>query len=87
MAERILIVDDEREIADLIGLYLENENFTVFITLAVKDGNVPCGFGNQPACAVRPLHHKHRATRKIVLPSYCLDVLLAGEPVEVHVYK
>ncbi len=30
MAERILIVDDEREIADLIGLYLENENFTVF---------------------------------------------------------
>ena len=26
MAEWILIVDDEREIADLIALYLENEN-------------------------------------------------------------
>ncbi|MDO4274370.1 MAG: VanR-ABDEGLN family response regulator transcription factor [Eubacteriales bacterium] len=30
MSERILIVDDEREIADLVALYLENENFTVF---------------------------------------------------------
>jgi two-component system response regulator VanR len=29
MAERILIVDDEREIADLVALYLENEGFTV----------------------------------------------------------
>lgn len=30
MSEKILIVDDEPEIADLITLYLENENFTVF---------------------------------------------------------
>ena len=30
MAERILIVDDEREIADLVALYLENEGFTVY---------------------------------------------------------
>ena len=37
MAERILIVDDEREIADLIGLYLENENFTVFKAYSGKD--------------------------------------------------
>ena len=29
MSEKILIVDDEREIADLVGLYLENENFIV----------------------------------------------------------
>ena len=29
MSEKILIVDDEREIADLVGLYLQNENFTV----------------------------------------------------------
>ena len=29
MAERILIVDDEREIADLVALYLENEGFSV----------------------------------------------------------
>lgn len=28
--EKILIVDDESEIADLIALYLENENFKVF---------------------------------------------------------
>ena len=30
MADRILIVDDEPEIADLISLYLQNENFVVF---------------------------------------------------------
>ncbi|MCI9075084.1 MAG: VanR-ABDEGLN family response regulator transcription factor [Dorea sp.] len=30
MADKILIVDDEQEIADLVELYLENENFTVF---------------------------------------------------------
>lgn len=30
MAENILVVDDEREIADLVALYLENENYTVF---------------------------------------------------------
>ena len=30
MAEKILIVDDETEIADLIEVYLENENYTVF---------------------------------------------------------
>ena len=30
MADKILIVDDEQEIADLVALYLQNENFTVF---------------------------------------------------------
>ncbi|MDR1322103.1 MAG: VanR-ABDEGLN family response regulator transcription factor [Gracilibacteraceae bacterium] len=30
MGDKILIVDDEREIADLIELYLQNENYTVF---------------------------------------------------------
>ena len=30
MSERILIVDDEAEIADLIELYLKNENYTVY---------------------------------------------------------
>ena len=29
MSDTILIVDDEKEIADLIAVYLENENFTV----------------------------------------------------------
>lgn len=30
MGEKILIVDDEREIADLVALYLQNENYTVY---------------------------------------------------------
>lgn len=30
MSEKILIVDDEHEIADLVALYLENENYTVY---------------------------------------------------------
>lgn len=30
MSEKILIVDDEAEIADLIEVYLKNENYTVF---------------------------------------------------------
>lgn len=29
MGETIFVVDDEQAIADLVGLYLENENFTV----------------------------------------------------------
>ena len=30
MSESIMVVDDEKEITDLVALYLENENFTVF---------------------------------------------------------
>ncbi len=30
MPDRILVVDDEHEITDLISLYLQNENYTVF---------------------------------------------------------
>ena len=30
MAERILILDDEQEIADLVELYLKNENYAVY---------------------------------------------------------
>lgn len=30
MSYNILVVDDEKEIADLVSVYLENENFTVF---------------------------------------------------------
>ena len=37
MAEKILIVDDEREIADLVALYLKNENFIVFPCYTAKD--------------------------------------------------
>lgn len=37
MSERILIVDDEKEIADLVAVYLENENFTVFKCYTARD--------------------------------------------------
>lgn len=30
MSDKILVVDDETEIADLIEVYLKNENYTVF---------------------------------------------------------
>lgn len=36
MPERILIVDDEKEIADLVAVYLENEDFTVFKCYTAK---------------------------------------------------
>ena len=37
MADKILIVDDEKDIADLVALYLENENFTVFKCCNAED--------------------------------------------------
>ena len=37
MSEKILIVDDEQEIADLIDLYLQNENYTVFKFYTAKE--------------------------------------------------
>ena len=37
MENKILIVDDEQEIADLVSLYLENENFTVYKFYNAKD--------------------------------------------------
>lgn len=33
MAENILVVDDEREIADLVEVYLQNEGYTVIQVL------------------------------------------------------
>ena len=37
MSDKILVVDDEREIADVIGLYLQNENFEVIKCYNGKD--------------------------------------------------
>ena len=31
MSENILVVDDEKEIADLVGLYLRNEGYAVSV--------------------------------------------------------
>lgn len=37
MPEKILIVDDEQEIADLIEVYLQNENYTVYKFYSAKE--------------------------------------------------
>jgi len=37
MGNKILVVDDEREIADLVELYLQNENYTVYKCYSAKD--------------------------------------------------
>ena len=37
MSEKIMIVDDEREIADLVALYLQNENYEVFKFYTAKE--------------------------------------------------
>ena len=37
MSEKILVIDDEHEIADLIELYLKNENYTVFKFYSPKE--------------------------------------------------
>ena len=37
MADKILIVDDEQEIADLVELYLKNENYTVYKFYTAQD--------------------------------------------------
>lgn len=39
MSDQILIVDDEKEIADLVTLYLENENFTVFKCYTAREAS------------------------------------------------
>lgn len=43
MQDKILIVDDEQEIADLVSLYLTNEGFQVFKFYNAADAYlVPC---------------------------------------------
>ncbi len=37
MEDKILVIDDEQEIADLIELYLKNENYAVFKFYSAKD--------------------------------------------------
>ena len=34
---KILVVDDEKEIADLVELYLKNENYTVYKYYSAKE--------------------------------------------------
>lgn len=37
MSERILVVDDERDIADLLEVYLKNENYVVYKFYSAKE--------------------------------------------------
>ncbi len=37
MCEKILVVDDERDIADLIEIYLKNENYTIYKFYSAKE--------------------------------------------------
>ena len=37
MAERILVVDDERDIADLLEVYLQSENYEVYKFYSAKE--------------------------------------------------
>ena len=46
MQEQILIVDDEKEIADLVTIYLENENFKVFTQNTAKGAYSDRGTSN-----------------------------------------
>ncbi len=73
MTDRILIVDDEQEIADLVTLYLENEGFKIFkfynaldalqcienesLDLAVIDVMMPHLNGFQLCKKIREQHH------------------------------
>ncbi len=73
MADKIMVVDDEQEIADLVTLYLENENFTVFkfytaedalacirkeeLDLAILDVMLPGTNGLQICKKIRENHH------------------------------
>ena len=40
MPEKVLIVDDEHDIADLIEVYLQNENYTVYKFYSSKEALV-----------------------------------------------
>ena len=69
MSERILVADDEREIVDLVDLYLRNEGFQVFkcydgsqalraaegekFDLAVLDIMLPGASGLEICCKIR----------------------------------
>lgn len=73
MNEKILIVDDEKEIADLVALYLENEGYTVYkyyravdamekiqgeeLDLAILDVMLPGMSGFQICQKIRQTYH------------------------------
>lgn len=58
MSNKILVVDDETEIADLIEVYLKNENYTVFKFYTAQEALASVDKG---------IHNK---TTKYGLPTY-----------------
>lgn len=36
MSEKILVIDDERDIANLLEVYLQNENYIVYSNFALE---------------------------------------------------
>lgn len=51
MPSKILVVDDEREIADVVGLYLENENFEVVKRYNGRDA-LAAAYSEKPDLAI-----------------------------------
>ena len=41
MNEKILVVDDEKEIADLMEIYLENDGYTVYKSVSYTHLTLP----------------------------------------------
>ena len=41
MCEKILVIDDEKDIANLLEVYLQNENYIVYKYYCAKDA-IPC---------------------------------------------
>lgn len=57
MADKILIVDDEPEIADLVSLYLQNENFIVFKFYNAADASIATKAWEQYGIECRRKHY------------------------------
>ena len=74
---KILVVDDELNICELLKLYLENEGYTVFTAndgqaagfgtaghYVAQDGRL-AGVPRDPQDLFRPHHHAHRQGRDL----------------------
>ena len=60
MPEKILVVDDEQDIANLLEVYLQNENYTVYKYYCAKDIYKQCNFhfaNKLPVNLLYPSHH------------------------------
>ena len=58
MVYNILVVDDEQSIADLVELYLQNENYHIFKYYCGKDALESLQKNRQMLCNVSIFPHK-----------------------------